>query len=163
MQAIFLKQAIANHVLPIDDRSVERLDPKSAGRPDLMQGRTSLTLYPGMSVNENSFINLKNTSHTITAEVVIPEGGASGVLLAQGGKFGGWSFYLKDGKPVYEYNFLGLKHFRIAATRRFLRVRRRSGSNSSMTAAGSARAASGASSSTTRRSRKGGSSGRSAA
>ncbi len=59
-----MKEAVANHVLPIDDRSVERLDPKMAGRPDLMAGRTSLTLYPGMSVNENSFINLKNASHT---------------------------------------------------------------------------------------------------
>jgi len=115
LQALFLKQAIANHVLPIDDRTVERFDPKTAGRPDLMGSRTSLTLYPGMSVNENSFINLKNTSHTIAADVEIPEGGASGVLLAQGGKFGGWSFYLKDGKPVYDYNFLGLEHFRIAS------------------------------------------------
>jgi arylsulfatase A-like enzyme len=115
MQDLFLKEAIANHVLPIDDRTVERFDAKIAGRPDLMAGRTSLTLYPGMSVNENSFINLKNTSHTITADVQIPEGGANGVLLAQGGKFGGWSLYLKDGKPVYDYNFLGLEHFRIAS------------------------------------------------
>ena len=115
MQALFLKQAIANHVLPIDDRTVERFDAKIAGRPDLMAGRTSLTLYSGMSVNENSFINLKNTSHSISADVSIPEGGANGVLLAQGGKFGGWSFYLKDGKPVYDYNFLGLAHYRIAS------------------------------------------------
>ena len=115
MQDLFMKEAIANHVLPIDDRSVERFDPKIAGRPDLMAGRTSLTLYPGMSVNENSFINLKNASHTITADIVVPQGGAEGVLLAQGGKFGGWSFYLKDGRPTYEYNFLGLKRYRIAA------------------------------------------------
>ena len=102
-------------MLPIDDRTVERFDPKIAGRPDLMQGRTSLTLYPGMSVNENSFINLKNASHTITADVVIPEGGAEGIILAQGGQFGGWSFYLKGGKPTYEYNFLGLRRYKIAA------------------------------------------------
>jgi arylsulfatase len=113
MQDLFIKEAIANHVLPIDDRTVERFDAKLAGRPDLMGGRTSLTLYPGMSVNENSFINLKNTSHTISAEVEIPEGGANGVLLAQGGKFGGWSLYLKDGKPVYDYNFLGLAQYKI--------------------------------------------------
>jgi arylsulfatase len=94
MQDLFMKEAEANHVLPLDDRKIERFDPKIAGRPDLMAGRTSLTLYPGMSVNENSFINLKNTSHTITAEVLVPQGGADGVLLAQGGKFGGWSFYL---------------------------------------------------------------------
>ena len=69
MQDLFLEEAVVNHVLPIDDRTVERFDPKIAGRPDLMAGRTSLTLYPGMSVNENSFINLKNASHTITADV----------------------------------------------------------------------------------------------
>ncbi len=115
MQDLFLEEAVVNHVLPIDDRTVERFDPKIAGRPDLMAGRTSLTLYPGMSVNENSFINLKNASHTISADVTIPEGGAEGVLLAQGGKFGGWSFYVKDGKPAYEYNWLGLKRYKIAA------------------------------------------------
>jgi arylsulfatase A-like enzyme len=115
MQDLFTKEAVANHVLPIDDRTVERLDAKIAGRPDLMAGRTSLTLYPGMSVNENSFINLKNASHTITADVEIPAGGANGVILAQGGKFGGWSFYLKDGKPTYQYNFLGLSRYTVAA------------------------------------------------
>jgi arylsulfatase A-like enzyme len=115
MQDLFIKEAIANHVLPIDDRTVERFDPKTAGRPDPMAGRTSLTLYPGMSVNENSFISLKNVSHTITTEVEIPEGGANGVILTQGGRFGGWSFYLKDGKPTYEYNWLGLDRYKIAA------------------------------------------------
>jgi arylsulfatase A-like enzyme len=115
MQDLFMREAIANHVLPIDDRTVERFDAKIAGRPDLMAGRTSLTLYPGMSVNENSFINLKNASHTITADVEIPAGGASGVILAQGGRFGGWSFYLKDGKPTYHYNFLGLAHYTVAS------------------------------------------------
>jgi hypothetical protein len=115
MQDLFVKEAIANHVLPIDDRTVERFDAKTAGRPDLLAGRTSLTLYPGMSVNENSFINLKNASHTIIADVEIPAGGANGVVLAQGGKFGGWSLYLKDGKPTYQYNFLGMEHYTIAA------------------------------------------------
>jgi arylsulfatase A-like enzyme len=115
MQDLFMHEAIANHVLPIDDRTVERFDAKIAGRPDLMAGRTSLSLYPGMSVNENSFINLKNASHTITAGVEIPAGGANGVILAQGGKFGGWSFYLKDGRPTYQYNFLGLERYTVAA------------------------------------------------
>jgi arylsulfatase A-like enzyme len=115
MQDLFMHEAIANHVLPIDDRTIERFDPKTAGRPDLMAGRTSLTLYPGMSVNENSFISLKNVSHTITAEVDIPEGGVDGVILTQGGSFGGWSFYLKDGKPTYQYNFLGLSRYTVAA------------------------------------------------
>ena len=80
-----------------------------------MAGRTSLTLYPGMSVNENAFINIKNTSLSITAEVEIPAGGANGVILAQGGRFGGWSLYLKDGKPIYQYNFLGLAQYKVAA------------------------------------------------
>jgi arylsulfatase A-like enzyme len=115
MQDLFIREAIANHVLPIDDRTVERFDAKIAGRPDLMAGRASLTLYPGMSVNENSFINLKNASHTITAEVEIPASGADGVILAQGGRFGGWSFYLKGGKPTYQYNFLGLSRYTVAA------------------------------------------------
>ncbi len=58
----------------------------------------------------------KNRSHTITAEVTIPPGGANGVILCQAGRFGGWSLYLKDGKPTFTYNFLGLEHFSIAAT-----------------------------------------------
>ena len=81
-----------------------------------MAGRTSLTVYEGMvGMTENVFINTKNRSHSITAEVQIPKGGADGVLIAQAGRFGGWSLYLKDGKPMYAYNFLGLKTFKIAA------------------------------------------------
>ena len=75
-----------------------------------MAGRTSLTVYEGMiGMSENVFINTKNRSHTITAEVQIPKGGAKGVILAQAGRFGGWSLYLKDGKPTYTYNFLGIE------------------------------------------------------
>ena len=116
MQALFLKEAEKYRVLPIDDRSVERVNPAIAGRPDLMAGRTSLTVYEGMNgMSENVFINVKNRSHTITADVVIPKGGAKGVILAQAGRFGGWSLYLKDGKPTYTYNFLGLQRFTVAA------------------------------------------------
>ena len=82
-----------------------------------MAGRTSLTVYEGMiGMSENVFINTKNRSHTITADVEIPQGGANGVILAQAGRFGGWSLYMKDGKPVYTYNFLGLQRFTVAAT-----------------------------------------------
>ena len=66
-------------------------------------------------MSENVFINLKNKSHTITADVEIPQGGANGVILAQAGRFGGWSLYMKDGKPTYTYNFLGLQRFNVAA------------------------------------------------
>ncbi|MCE5231248.1 arylsulfatase [bacterium] len=116
MQDLFMEEAVKNYVFPIDDRGIERLNPALVGRPDLMAGRTSLTVYDGMiGMSENVFINTKNSSHTITAEVTIPEGGANGVILCQAGRFGGWSLYLKDGKPVYTYNFLGLQRFTIAA------------------------------------------------
>ncbi len=66
-------------------------------------------------MSENVFINVKNRSHTITAEVEIPKNGANGVILAQAGRFGGWSLYLKDGKPTYTYNWLGLQRYIVAA------------------------------------------------
>jgi arylsulfatase len=109
MQALFMSEAKKYRVLPLDDRSIERFDPAAAGRPDLMFGRTSLTVYDGMTgMMENAFINVKNLSVTITADVEIPAGGANGVIICQGGQFGGWSLYLNDGKPAYTYNFLGL-------------------------------------------------------
>ncbi|MGZ8136933.1 MAG: arylsulfatase [Methylococcaceae bacterium] len=117
LQDIFLQEAVKYRVLPIDDRGLERLNAKLVGRPDLMAGRTSLTVYSGMEgMSENVFINIKNSSHSITAELDIPKKGAKGVILAQGGRFGGWSLYLDNaGKPVYAYNFLGLKRYSISA------------------------------------------------
>jgi len=116
MQDLFMKEAEKYYVLPIDDRSLERTNPALAGRPDLMGGRTSLTVYEGMiGMSENVFINMKNRSYTVTAEVEMPKDGASGVILAQAGRFGGWSLYLKNGKPTYTYNFLGLHRFTIGA------------------------------------------------
>lgn len=117
MQARFMEEAARYHALPIDDRSIERFDPVRAGRPDLMGSRTSLTLYEGMDgMMENTFLNVKNRSSGIIAEVDIPEGGANGVILAQGGRFGGWALYMKDGKPAYTYNWLGLKSDTIMAS-----------------------------------------------
>jgi arylsulfatase len=116
MQDLFMKEAVKYRVLPIDDRVLERIDAKMAGRPQLIGDRTSITLYPGMKgMGENVFPNIKNRSITITADVEIPAGGASGVILAQAGRFGGWSLYMKGGKPVYTYNFLGLQRFTVAA------------------------------------------------
>jgi arylsulfatase len=117
MQALFLKEAGKYGVLPMDDRVFERLDPAAVGRPDLMAGRTSLALAEGMTgMLEGVFINVKNRSKTITAEIVVPEGAANGTLVAQGGRFGGWSLYVKDGVPAYDYNFLGLERTSIAGT-----------------------------------------------
>ena len=142
LQDLFMKEAVKYHVLPIDDRSIERLNAKLAGRPDLMGDRMSLTLYPGMTgMREDAFINVKNRSFTITADVVIPAGGASGVILAQGGRFGGWSLYMKGGKPIYAYNFLGSSGSPLPARRPFPRAGRRCGSSLPMTAAGWPRAA----------------------
>jgi len=116
LRALFMKEAKKNTVLPIDDRTVERMNAELVNRPDLMAGRTSLTLAEGMTgMSENVFINVKNKSKTITAELDIPEGGANGVVLAQGGRFGGWCLYLKDGKPAYTYNLLNLNHYTISS------------------------------------------------
>jgi arylsulfatase len=116
LQALFMKEATKYRVLPIDDRLLERVNAATAGRPDLMGERTSLTLSEGMvGMSENVFINIKNRSLSITADVEIPEGGANGVIIAQAGRFGGWSLYLKDGKPTYCYNFLGLQQFKVSA------------------------------------------------
>ena len=117
MQALFMAEAVKYSVLPIDDRVIERLDANIAGRPDLMDGRTSLTLYEGMTgMMENVFINVKNRSSTITAELDIPQAGANGVIICQGGRFGGWSLYLKDGKPNYTYNWVGMQRYTVAAS-----------------------------------------------
>ncbi len=116
LQELFMKEATANHALPIDDRVLERTNSALVGRPDLMAGRTSLTVYEGMmGMTENVFINTKNRSHSITAEVTIPKGGANGVILSQAGRFGGWTLYVKDGKPIYTYNFLGLSASKVAS------------------------------------------------
>jgi arylsulfatase len=116
LQDLFLKEAVKYNVLPLDDRTIERTNAKLVGRPDLMGDRTSITLYPGMvGMTENVFLNLKNKSHKITADVEIPAGGASGVILAQAGRFGGWSLYFKEGKPVYTYNYLGMERFTVSA------------------------------------------------
>jgi arylsulfatase len=116
LQDVFMKEAAKHHVLPIDDRGIERTNPAIAGRPDLMAGRTSLTLAEGMTgMLENVFLNVKNRSVTITAEVDVPAR-ANGTIIAQGGRFGGWALYVKDGVPGYDYNFLGLQRYSIRST-----------------------------------------------
>ncbi len=118
MEELFMKEAEAHHVLPIDDRFLERGIPAMVGRPDLMAGRTSLTLSEGMTgMMENVFINVKNRSKTITAEVEVPASGSNGTIIAQGGRFGGWSLYVKDNVPAYDYNLLGLMRYSVAATK----------------------------------------------
>ncbi len=116
LQSLFLEEAVKYRVLPIDDGGIERVNAKLAGRPDLMGDRTSLTLSSGMvGMSESVFINTKNRSFSITADVDIPKGGANGVILAEAGRFGGFSLYLKGGKPTYTYNFLGLNEYKVSS------------------------------------------------
>jgi arylsulfatase len=113
LKQVWLEEARKHNVLPLDDRRVERFNADLAGRPTLIGG-TSQLLFGGMGrLTEASVVNIKNKSHAVTAEVVVPESGAEGVIVAQGGAFAGWSLYVKGGKPVYCYNLLGLQRFKV--------------------------------------------------
>ena len=117
LQRLFLIEATKYNVLPLDDRRVERFNPDLAGRPVLIRGNTQV-LFAGMGrLSENSVVNIKNKSHAVTALVVVPKGGANGVIVAQGGGFGGWSLYLNGGQPTYCYNYSGLKQFIVRGTK----------------------------------------------
>jgi len=115
LQELFLKEAVKYNVLPLDDRTYERFDAAIAGRPDLMGTRTSLTLYKGMNVTENACINMKSRSYSITADVDVSNAASNGVLIAQAGRFGGWSLYIKNGIVHHEYNYFGLQRTNIKA------------------------------------------------
>lgn len=116
LQALFMTEAEKFHVLPIDDRLFERTDAKAVDRPDLMGERTKVTYGQGMKgMGIDVFINTRNTSYTITSQVEVQEK-ANGVIVCQGGHFGGFSFYLKDGKPSFTYNYLGLESYNIQAS-----------------------------------------------
>jgi arylsulfatase len=113
LKDLWLEEARKYNVLPLDDRRLERFNSDLAGRPTLVKGNSQL-LFGGMGrLTENALINIKNKSHAVTAEVVVPEEGAEGVIIAQGGAYAGWSLYAKKGKPTYCYNLLGLQLFKI--------------------------------------------------
>ena len=111
LQRLWLIEAVKYNVLPLDDRFAERANPDIAGRPQLIVGNRQL-LFGGMGrLTEGSIVNIKNKSHAVTAEVIVPESGAEGVIVAQGGLTGGWGLYAKDGKPKYCYNFYGIERY----------------------------------------------------
>ena len=113
LQRLFLIEAGRYNVLPLDDRRFERFNADIAGRPQLVHGKSQL-LYEGMGrLSENSVLVLKNKSHAVTAQIEVPDGGAEGVIVAQGGAYAGWSLYLHEGRPAYCYNFFGLQRFKI--------------------------------------------------
>jgi arylsulfatase A-like enzyme len=111
LQRLWLIEAAKYNVLPIDDRGAERLEPTIAGRPTLIRG-TSQLFFPGMGrLSENSVVSIKNRSFSVTAEVEVPESGAEGVIIAQGGRFGGWALFAKAGRLKFVYNLLGIQEF----------------------------------------------------
>lgn len=111
LQRLFLIEAVKYNVLPLDDRQAERINPDIAGRPTLIHGNSQL-FFPGMGrLSENSVVNIKNKSFSITAEIEVGMSPADGVIIAQGGKFGGWSVYFKEGVAKFTYNVLGIQHF----------------------------------------------------
>ena len=113
LQALFMKEAEKYHVLPLDDRLLERTNAELMGRPTVMGNRNTVTYGEGMKgMGVDIFIDLRNTSYTITSEVAINANG-NGVIVCQGGRFGGLSFYIKNGKPAFSYNYLGLESTQI--------------------------------------------------
>jgi arylsulfatase len=113
LQRLWLIEATRYKVLPIDDRVFEKMNPDTAGRPVLIRGKTQL-LFGGMGrLSENCVLSIKNKSHSVTAEIVVPQGGAEGVIICQGANIGGWSLYAKRGKLKYCYNYGGFKHYMV--------------------------------------------------
>jgi len=113
LQRLFLIEATKYNVLPLDDRRFERFNPDIAGRPQLVRGTSQLLFGRMGRLSESSIVSMKNKSHSITAQVDVPERGVNGVIVAQGGAFGGFALYAKDGRPAYCYNLFGLQQFKI--------------------------------------------------
>jgi arylsulfatase A-like enzyme len=113
LQRLFLIEATKYNVLPLDDRRVERFNSDLAGRPTLIAGNHQI-LFAGMGrLSENSVVVLKNKSHAVTAVIDVPDGGANGTIVAQGGAFGGWTMYAHEGRPAYCYNLFGVQRFKV--------------------------------------------------
>ncbi len=117
LQRLWLIEAVKYNVLPLDDRFAERANAQISGRPELVTGNQQL-LFGGMGrLTESSILNFKNKSFALTAQVDVPEAGADGVIVAQGGVTGGWSLYATGGTVKYCYNFYGLERYYVVADR----------------------------------------------
>ncbi|MCH9730762.1 MAG: arylsulfatase [Actinomycetia bacterium] len=114
LQRLWLIEAVKYNVVPLDDRGFERINPDIAGRPQVIRGNTQL-LFSGMRVSEWCVLTLKNKSHSVTANLVVPESAAEGVIITQGGSAGGWSLYVHEGKLKYCFNFLGIEHYIVSS------------------------------------------------
>ena len=111
LQRLWLIEAVRYNVLPLDDDLGKKMNPDTAGRPVLIKGNTQILFGSMGRLSENSVVSVKNKSHSVTAGIVVPEGGAEGVIIAQGGNIGGWCLYAKGGKLKYCYNLLGIEYF----------------------------------------------------
>jgi arylsulfatase len=111
---LFFAQAAMYNVLPLDDRKTERLNVNN--RPSLTEGRTKFTYPSLLRLTEGAAPDLKHRNHTIEADVVIPDSGAEGVLLTQGGRFGGYALFVNRGKLIYHYNLAGVARFEIVSS-----------------------------------------------
>ena len=114
LQRLWLIEATKYNVVPLDDRGFERINPDIAGRPQLLKGNTQL-LFSGMRVAEGCVLSVKNKSHAVTADIVVPESGADGVIVTQGGSAGGWTLYAHEGRLTYCYNFFGIDYYTVRA------------------------------------------------
>jgi arylsulfatase len=116
LQRLWLIEATRYNVLPMDDDLARRINPDLAGRPVLIKGNSQILFGSMGRLSENCVVNIKNKSHSVTAEIVVPATGAEGVIIAQGGNIGGWSLYAKGGKLKYCYNLLGIQQFYAEST-----------------------------------------------
>jgi arylsulfatase A-like enzyme len=114
LQRLWLIEAVKYNVVPLDDRSFERFNPDIAGRPQLIKGNTQM-LYSGMRLLENCVLNIKNRSHAVTAMLSVPDDGATGVIVSQGGGVGGWCLYVHENHLKYCYNFFGIDYYFVTA------------------------------------------------
>lgn len=113
LERAFYIEAVQYGVLPLDSSKVERLD--VSNRPSNIRGIHQFTYHDGMvRIPEGSAPDLKNKSFGISAVVEIPEGGAEGVLMTQGGRFAGVGLYLLKGRPVFHYNNCGVTRYVVA-------------------------------------------------
>jgi arylsulfatase len=115
LQRLWLIEATKYNVIPLDDRSGERLDPTISGRPTLIHGNSQLFFGHMGRLSESSVLNIKNKSWSLTANLDVPDAGAAGVIIAQGGRFGGWSLYAHEGALRFTYNVLGIHEFVVSA------------------------------------------------
>jgi arylsulfatase len=114
----WLIEATRYNVLPLDDDLAKKMNPDLAGRPELIKGKTQI-LFSGMGrLSENCVLNIKNKSHSVTAEILVPPQGAEGVIIAQGANIGGWSLYANKGKLKYCYNLGGVQRFYVESADR---------------------------------------------